>query len=333
MADREQAREIEDTAIDWAAKTTRGLSDSEQLELDRWLEGDPRRLGAFVRAQGAWIHSERATALGPMTEALEKCGEDPVDPPRLGKRQLNRRILLAGAGALAASVAGGLFMLDRPRTIDSGIGEILRLTLTGGSTLTLDTDTRVKITQGSGDRILELVSGKVFLTVVRANRPLMLSVGRLAMHMAEGEFGLESLGEAPLAAFVTKGHLAVSQSGGLWGRTRAISLAANRMLRLLNGADLEMARVRSINPAEVDALLAWRDGMLSFSGETLATAVRAFDRYGPIRIVIADPQLAEQEITGLFKANDPKGFATTVASSFGAAVASDGDVLRIVTKN
>jgi len=94
-----------------------------------------------------------------------------------------------------------------------------------------------------------------------------------------------------------------------------------------------MAPVRSINPAEVDALLAWRDGMLSFSGETLATAVRAFDRYGPIRIVIADPQLAEQEITGLFKANDPKGFATAVASSFGAAVASDGDVLRIVTKN
>jgi transmembrane sensor len=73
--------------------------------------------------------------------------------------------------------------------------------------------------------------------------------------------------------------------------------------------------------------------MLSFSGETLATAVRAFDRYGSVRIVIADPQLAEQKITGLFKANDPKGFATAVAASFGAAVASDDDVLRIVTKN
>jgi transmembrane sensor len=73
--------------------------------------------------------------------------------------------------------------------------------------------------------------------------------------------------------------------------------------------------------------------MLSFSGETGVTAVRAFDRYGLVRIVVADPQLAEQKITGLFKANGLKGFATAVVSSFGAAVASDGDVLRIVTKN
>lgn len=332
MADREKARDIDDAAIDWAAKAVRGLSDSEQLELDRWLEGDHRRLGAFVRAQAAWTHSERAAALGSMTEVIEEGGEKPLDSPQLGKRQFNRRVLLAGGGALAASVAGGLFMFDRPRMIDSGIGEIRRLTLTGGSTLTLDTDTRVKIAQGSGDRILELVSGKVFLTIVSASRPLILSVGELAMHMVEGEFGLESVGEASLTAFVTKGELAVSQSKGLWGRTRAISLPANSMLNLPMGADLERAQVRSINPGDVDKLLAWRDGMLSFGGETLATAVRAFDRYGPVRIVVADPQLAQQKITGLFKANDPKGFATAVAFSFGAAVASDGDVLHIFTK-
>lgn len=332
MVNREQAREIDDAAIGWAAKTARGLSDAEQSGLDRWLEGDSRRLGAFVRAQAAWIHSERAVALGSEADRLETWDKEQGAPAPPGQRRLDRRLLITGGGALAASIAGGLFVLDRPRTVESGVGETRRLTLAGGSTLTLDTATRVRIAQGSGDRLLELVHGKVFLNILSANRPLTLSIGGLAMRMAWGAFGLESLGEAPITAFVTNGQLAVSQGRGLWGRPRALTLSANRTITLPLGADLGKADVRAMNADDVDKLLAWRDGMLSFGDETLATAVRAFDRYGPIRIMVADPRLAQQKITGLFKANDPTGFATAIASSFGAAVSRDGDVLRIFMK-
>lgn len=58
-------------------------------------------------------------------------------------------------------------------------------------------------------------------------------------------------------------------------------------------------------------------------------AVRAFDRYGRWRIVIASPELARQQITGLFKADDPVGFAHAVAASFGGDVSTQGNVIRI----
>lgn len=63
MPDRENASEINDVATSWVARAERGLTKFERTELDGWLEEDSRRLGAFVRAQAAWIHAERAVAL------------------------------------------------------------------------------------------------------------------------------------------------------------------------------------------------------------------------------------------------------------------------------
>jgi transmembrane sensor len=95
---------------------------------------------------------------------------------------------------------------------------------------------------------------------------------------------------------------------------------------------LQASGVRSVAITRQEQLLAWREGMLSFGGELLGDAVRDFDRYGSVRIVVADPALARQRITGLFKANDPRGFATAIAASFGGVVESQGDVIRISSK-
>ena len=98
------------------------------------------------------------------------------------------------------------------------------------------------------------------------------------------------------------------------------------------GVSLDASQVEPIAATECDRLLAWRDGMLSFGGEMLAEAVRAFDRYGSVRIVVIDPELGRQRITGLFKADDPLGFATAVADSFGGVVTSDRESIRISAK-
>ncbi len=54
---------------------------------------------------------------------------------------------------------------------------------------------------------------------------------------------------------------------------------------------------------------------------------RNFPRYSDIRIVIDDPELAHEEIAGLFRANDPVGFAETIAISLNAhARVGEGEV-------
>jgi transmembrane sensor len=131
---------------------------------------------------------------------------------------------------------------------------------------------------------------------------------------------------------VTRGQLTVSKGNGFFGRRRTVTVAENCALSLAASANLVASDVHPVAAALRDQFLAWRDGMLSFSGQELATAARAFDRYGPTRIIVADPGLARQKIIGLFKADDPQGFATAIAASFGAVVKSQGNILRIAEK-
>ena len=334
MPIREQAGEIEDVAIGWAAKAERGLTPQERVELDQWLEGDSRRLGAFVRAQAAWIHAERAAALGKMPETAPTVpiNPDPVETP--APRTLSRRMLLGGGGAIAVSVAAiGLIDWQRYRTLESGVGEIRHIALAGGTILTLDTDSRVDIAMSSNDSTLELKRGKVFLDAIRqeAGR-VAVSALNLVLTTQGGAFSLSAIADDPIIALVTRGHLEVSQSEGFFGGQRRLALGQDQELTFAPRQQLSSRNVRQVPEAERAQLLAWRDGMLSFGGEALAQAVRAFNRYGPIRIVVDNPALASQRITGLFKGNDPQGFATAIAASLGATVIDKGNVLQIAMK-
>ena len=217
--------------------------------------------------------------------------------------------------------------------MESGVGEIRHIVLKDGTTLTLDTDTRVDVTRSSNDRKLELVRGKLFLDVAKLQgAPLIVRAGSLVLETAQSAFGLQSLGKDPIVTLVTKGKLIASQSGGILGRKRTVTIEKDHALTLASDGMLDVGGVRPVAAAQQAQLLAWRDGMLSFGGERLADAVRAFDRYGSRRIVVADPELGRQRITGLFKADDPQGFATAVATSFGGVVTSRDEIIQISSK-
>lgn len=341
MPDRKTAGEIEDVAIGWAMRAERGLRTEEQSAFDAWLAQDSRNLGAFVRAQAAWIHAERASALGRIPEdsqpeiepqtAQAAPSPEPEGPPA---RTISRRMLIGGGGALAASAAAAWSLgFERYDVLESGVGEIRHISLQGGAMLTLDTDTRVAIARSSNDRRLELVHGKLFLDVARAaGGSLVVAAGDLMVETVQGAFALEALVDAPVTALVTRGRLQVSQSEGLFAdRTRRM-IGAGQQLTIPHGKRLGAAQVTSFAAAERERLLAWRDGMLSFGGEALRDAARAFARYSATRIIVTDPQLADQRVTGLFKANDPRGFADAVAASLGGMVSDQGEVIRITAE-
>jgi transmembrane sensor len=93
---------------------------------------------------------------------------------------------------------------------------------------------------------------------------------------------------------------------------------------LLEKNDISAAPVA---PAEISRELAWQRGHLAFEGEPLGQAAAEFSRYSDIKIVVADPGLAQEEIAGLFPANDPVGFAQIIAVSLNARVEiGDGEV-------
>lgn len=333
MPSREPASEIEDAATIWAARAERGLTESEKAEFEEWMEGDSRRLGAYVRAQAAWIHAERAAALGKMPDQASEPAMDVLPIEHARPRAFSRRTVLGGGGAIAASVAAAYMVgFSRYYTLESGVGEIRHIALKGGTTLALDTDTRVDVALSSNDRKLELIQGKLFLEVAKSDFPVTVRAGNLIAETMEGAFSLEHLLRVPIVALVTEGRLVVSQSPNMFAGRRSLSIDPGHALTLAPNEELVASKVQPLAGAQQAQLLAWRDGMLSFGGELLSDAVRAFDRYSSARIVVTDPDLARQRITGLFRATDPRGFAVAIAASFASVATSQGDVIRISSK-
>lgn len=306
---RETAQEIDRAAADWAARADRDLTPDEAEALELWLAGDERRVGAYGRMRALALQTQRARALttpnaaGAFTERVSVSRPD------------RRRLLIGGGGALAASLVGlGVFGRAMQRqTFRSGLGEVRVVPLSDGSVITLNTASVLRVRFTKRRRDIELLEGEALFDVAPdSSRPFVVDAGGAQARAVGTSFTVRRLGEAPVEVLVREGVVAVMRHGRGEVETRVV--ADVRAIAPLDKAR-PIATV-AVPPGVVGRELAWREGRLAFEGETLAQAADRFARYSDTRIVIDDPQIAAEEITGLFQANDPVGFAQAIASSF-----------------
>jgi transmembrane sensor len=79
----------------------------------------------------------------------------------------------------------------------------------------------------------------------------------------------------------------------------------------------------------VDRALAWRNGKIHLAGSSLAEAVAEFNRYNGRKLVLADQDLAGERFDGVFRTDDPEGFAKAVKESLGVPIDLGQSELRI----
>lgn len=306
---REPSQEIDAAAALWAARIDRGtLSAEDEARLEAWMAADDRRRGAFMRMRAIALHSERARALGPQFDPDAFVEREESAPPSFGRR----RLLWLGASAVAACAVAaiGLGLAPSGQSFDTRLGEVRVVTLADGSVVTLNTSTRIDVRQSDGRRLVSLEEGEALFDVAHdPDRPFIVEAGGTSIRAVGTSFIVKRLASSPVEIMVREGVVEVAREAS----SRPVRMAANtRMVATETGASLRPA---DIAPEEVTREIAWRSGRLAFEGETLAQAADAFARYSDIRIVIDDPAVGREEITGLFAANDPVSFARAAATS------------------
>lgn len=326
MTLRETAAEIEEAAAHWAARIDRRLTAAEEAALAAWLAGDIRREGALVRAEAAWLHAERAASLGvmPSAEAERPAVEAPLAVlahHRAARPLWTRRAALVGGGAIAASLAGAMLLpraaASSEQIFTTGAGQIGQLALADGTALVLDTATRVATSMNHGGHSLRLIEGRVLLDLARQDgRPVTVTARGIPMR-GTGLFAIAALASQPLGVMVERGRVLVGSS------VRSIRLDAGMSLSLPEGARLAAATIRHLSAAAMREAMQWRSGMLAFTGMTLGQAVAQMNRYGGVPIVVRDASLAMAPIAGVFRNNDPAGFAAAIADSLEARTFRD----------
>ncbi len=321
---------ISELAARWAVRADAGaLGPDEQRELETWLAADSRHRGAYVRARAQWVDLDRLAALqGPAG------GTD----GRFPAAGLSRRQLLAAGIAAIGFLGGGLSWLivrEGQERYTSGIGEVRRIALEDGSTLLLNTASEVTVRLTKQQRGIRLVRGEALFEVAHdKSRPFIVQANDTAVRAVGTAFAVR-LDAAQVDVTVTEGVVEVvdlKTMSGLGPATTPVSRFEVKRVAAHEHAVIARSRapeVEPIAPAKADRQLAWREGMVSFDGETLQTAVAEINRHNRRQIVVDDPALAAMPIVGVFRATDLEGFSAAAAAALKARAIPDGDVIRL----
>ncbi len=316
---RETSRTVDEAAAAWAARMDRGpLSEQDAETLEAWLEGDERRLGALMRARALFSRTEAAWSLEPIfrPSAFRR-----VDAPT------RRRLLGWGAGGAVAASIGAVVVgygLSVGRSYATERGEMRQVPLADGANLTLNTLTQVRIGGGFGDREVRLMTGEVLLSLSdQAEKDCVIEVEDWRLKTRTGSVFVSHLPDRPAEVTVHRGRVRVTGPD-------AAGLDLDQGCRLVLKAEPGLTeRIERLSPDQLERALAWRDGQIAFHDEALVSAAAAFARHSRQPILIRDPALAQESVSGLFAANDPAGFARAVGLAFGAPVRVEQDRILI----
>ena len=319
---KETAHEIDRAAAAWASRADRGLTAREEAKLETWLAGDVRRRGAYAKARAVALHTERARALGSAYDprTFQARGAVPV---------ASRRKLLAYGGAVAAGLAGalGVKLSQTAERFSTGRGELRVVPLADGSVVTLNTDSVILVRYTSDRREIRLLRGEALFEVAKApSRPFVVKADEAEAAAVGTSFSVSRIDDAPVQVLVREGVVQVRR---LDDATTVPPLRLSANTRAIVRGVKPGFRIAAAPNDEVERDLAWRDGRIVLQGETLRHAATRFARYSDTRIVFEDASIGEEEVTGLYRANDPVGFAEAVATAFDLRVEVGAGEVRL----
>jgi transmembrane sensor len=318
MSERDSAARIDEIAAEWVARCDADALDAEgRARLEAWLDGDPRRRGAFLRAQAAWAFLDRGQAL---VGTVDAGGGEARASPR-SKWRSWRVPVVALAASVAAAVAFVSFDDGRYSTT---LGEVSRIPLEDGTVASLNTDSLMEVSMSDQVRSVNLIHGEAWFQVARdPKRPFVVASGNTRVRALGTAFAVRKRAGGS-EVLVTEGTVSAWVVGE---EDRGVRLTAGAAAFVAeSGPPPQVARA----PARVDRSLAWRSGQIALHGQTLQHAVTEFNRHNARRLVVADPVLASQPLVGRFRTNEPEAFARAAAAALGARVVTRGDEIELI---
>ena len=312
------SQRIDEQSAEWAVRLHAGpLSAEDRRALDEWLAADSRHPGALLRAQAIWLDLDRIGAL-----AAGRPVEETPSKPRMSRTSMLR--IAAAVVALTVGAAAWWAHAFRPSVYSSDVGEIRRVRLQDGSSMMLNTATRVTVRMDESHREIRLDEGEGLFEVAKdPARPFIVRAGNVSIRALGTVFSVRAI-DRQVNVTVTEGLVELIDLGQKDSTPKRIGVNEHATV-----TQVRRVEVTPVAPAQAEQRLAWREGMVGFDGETLSYAVTEMNRHNRRHIVIDSPDLAARPIVGLFRADDPENFAATVAIALRAQSIPEADVIHL----
>ena len=305
-------------AAAWRARLAEQKLDSDPA-LEQWLASDPLNAAAYERAEAVWDEMGELSST-PEFMDLRRGALDIA--ARQGRRNRGAyrlaRPIAAALATLAILGAGGgtWWMVNRPQTYETTLGERRVVPLSDGSQVWLDSDSKVAIRYTSDARKLELLRGQARFDVAHnVARPFSVKARDETVVATGTSFNIDLTGSDTLVTLI-EGHVAILDGAGRRStpvQTRQ-QFSPPHTVDLVAGQELDVmaAAPPIIKTVDLERATAWEDGRLVFENEPLSMAALRISRSSARRVSV-DPAVANLKISGVFNAGDVDGFAQTMS--------------------
>jgi transmembrane sensor len=299
---------------------------SERAECVQWLRESPLHVAEMLRV--SHVHGELAdfpywNEIAPLDVASAGATvlELSASPPLRKSRPLRGLRIGPYVSALAAGIAIlAIALLSLGdfgyRSIDTGVGERLTVTLADGSLVRASPETTLRVHFTKNERRVTLSRGEALFRVTKnPAKPFLVETNRTRVRAVGTAFGVEHRYDSVIVT-VEEGRVAVTQASTEPSRSVArplavteISLDADQQIIVPPGGP--MGPVLKVDSRRQ---LAWADGHLVFDHDSVAAAVQQFNRFNRVQIKVVDPKVAARPVSAVFNVSDPEAFVTFLES-------------------
>ena len=229
----------------------------------------------------------------------------------------------------------------------TGIGEQHTIPLADGSKIVLNTQSRLRVRFTAHSRDIDLLEGEALFSVAKdATRPFKVHARRTIVEALGTQFSIY-LRHSGTQIAVTQGRVQVFENvnptpvilnpdGLMWTDGATFQLYPPLEGPVVSAgqeasidapgrfADFEV-QTRRVGLDELEHRLAWVNGNLFFSGETLGEAVEEFNRYNWRKLQVADPAISQIRLGGKFETTNLDSFVQALKQVYGIRADVVGD--------
>ncbi|MBX3301087.1 MAG: FecR family protein [Nitrospira sp.] len=295
---------LREQAVHWIVRLHSGsATNTDRRDFDAWLASSPEHRREFDAVSRMWsVLNDTQSLLQAEIQQAEDLwtSHDAI-------RQRERRWWW-WPGTQAAVVSSALMLLlivtawwwtGRPETMlyETAKGAQRQVILTDGSSVTLNTDTRLTVEFSRNQRAIRLERGEAWFTVSHdERRPFTVHIANSTIRDIGTQFIVDKSSDGVLVS-VWEGivEVEVPASGGGTPSPRPAVLRAGQQVSY--GTDGRMSDVGFFDRNRVGS---WKEGKLIFRSQPLKQVLEEISRYRPENITLLDPNLGALPVSGVF---------------------------------
>jgi transmembrane sensor len=276
-------------------------------KLRAWLDASDEHRRAFDRMSDAW---QRAGAIRLRARPSTLARPRPQLP----------FVPWAAAAVVLIAMAAGYYW--RSNVLATGVGQQQARSLQDGTRIVLNTDTRIEVSYDEHARRVRLIRGEAWFHVAKNPAwPFLVSVGGREIRALGTSFIVRHDGIEDLSVTLVEGRVSV----GLASPQREVRPQNIEILSPGQRLLISENRPPAVDRPELTRITAWVQGRVQFDDTPLGQATEEMNRYSKRHIMVADPNIGQLRVGGVFHAGDCEEFVRVVTAAFGLEADRQGD--------